>query len=125
MDFYNCKVRLGGNVLNEVRLSDVPAPEILILKYIHGGDAVVELEKSKGGQIEHEKERARLEDKYGLVLAKRELTLNAIFGPPHQDLPIHVNGGKAAADDGRRKRTRAPMPDEIAETGEESASILG
>lgn len=38
---YDCKVRLQGSVLNEVPKSGVTAPEIDILRALHGGDAVV------------------------------------------------------------------------------------
>lgn len=59
-------VRLGGDVRNEVPRTDLTAPEIALLRAIHGGNDTVRAVKKTGertGSIMHEK--ARLSDLYG------------------------------------------------------------
>lgn len=45
MLLYSGKVRLQGSLNNEVRKTDITAPEIAILQRIHGKDAVVDVVK--------------------------------------------------------------------------------
>jgi len=45
---YDCKVRLQGSVLNEVPKSGVTAPEIELLRALHGADAVVSIVDTGG-----------------------------------------------------------------------------
>ena len=67
MNVYDCKVRLGGSLNNEVYKTDVTAPEILVLKMVHGADGVLDL-KPKGQDAETfppKRERERLIRVYG------------------------------------------------------------
>lgn len=43
MQLYSCKVRLAGSLYNEVFKPEVTVPEIYILKFVHGDDAVVDI----------------------------------------------------------------------------------
>ena len=57
---YKCKLRLQGSVLNEVP-KEVTAPEIFILREIHGADAVLDVvEIGVGESRSHRAERERL-----------------------------------------------------------------
>lgn len=86
MDIFTCKLRLGGSVLNEVPKINVSAPEVLVLRAIHGHDAVVDMRRTGGKHANHNEERERLSQVYG---ADKVLEL---FGPSHRDLPTKVAG---------------------------------
>lgn len=46
MHTYNAIIRLGGELHNEVAKKNLTAPELLVLRKIHGQDAVVKIEPS-------------------------------------------------------------------------------
>lgn len=59
-------VRLGGDVRNEVPRADLTAPEIALLRSIHGGnDAVRAVKKTGERYASVMQEKARLADLYG------------------------------------------------------------
>lgn len=95
---YSCKVRLGGTVTNEVRKTDVTAPEIIILRAIHGADAVQDIvETNKSDRRQHRVERQRLYDAYASpkfnnaeTVDKKLAAIRAVLGPDMNDLPVRV-----------------------------------
>jgi F-type H+-transporting ATPase subunit alpha len=48
MQLYSAKVRLSGSLYNEVRKDELTAPEILLLRSIHGGTEAVTEVKATG-----------------------------------------------------------------------------
>lgn len=79
MQYYSAKVRLSGSPMNEVR--DVySAPQILIMQYIHGVDAVVEVKKVKEEKINLREYKDTLKALYDPALTKREQSVDKIFG---------------------------------------------
>ena len=93
MQTYNAIVRLGGELHNEVQKKNLTSPEILILRKIHGQDAVVKIEPSgewedhfskvevrgdAGDTYEEDRdydddvEKNRLADTYGTAIMKEE-----------------------------------------------------
>ena len=84
MDFFTCKVRLSGSVLNEVPKINVTAPEIVMLRHLHGHDAVVGLKRTKSENVEHGVERERLSLLYG------EKRMIEVFGQAHRELPAKL-----------------------------------
>lgn len=70
MEHANVEIRLAGSLENTVR-KEVTAPEIAVLKAIHGHDAVVNIKKSRTVSVEQSVERARLEKNYGEVAIAR------------------------------------------------------
>ncbi len=94
MDIYKGKIRLGGDMRNEVRKEGLTAPEVLLLKRIHGDDSFVEIEKTGAVKADHQEERQRLYLTYPTAVnqdAKKHL-VEELFGPNHQDLPTSVPG---------------------------------
>lgn len=88
MQYYSAKVRLSGSPLNEVR--DVfSAPEILIMQYVHGVDAVVELKPVRQEKINMNEFKQFLKGKYDQALVKREQSIDKIFGALGQ-LPVKL-----------------------------------
>ena len=43
MQHYNCSVNVGGNVHTRVPKTNIPAPEVSVLRHIHGNDAVLDI----------------------------------------------------------------------------------
>lgn len=80
MQYYKAKVRLAGSTMNEVE-KIFSAPEILVLQYIHGVDAIgsVTFHEEKRTNLREEKER--LKGMYDQALVKRDQSIDTIFGP--------------------------------------------
>lgn len=91
MKLYDCKVRLAGNVINEVRKEKVSAAEVIIMRAIHGDDAVIEIaevgEDKRSDAEERDRLAAALYD--GEVIAK-------VFGISAIPLPQEVPGVASA-----------------------------
>lgn len=79
MQYYSAKLRLAGSPMNEVR--DVwSAPEILILQYIHGVDAIFDLKKVREEKTNLREFKEMLKAKYDQALVKRDQSIDKIFG---------------------------------------------
>ena len=89
MRVYSGKIRLNGDLRWEVRRDRITAPEVLVLRYLHGGDSVVDLkyidDLSKEDAAD---ERARLESEYWINPTKDENPIAKLFGPAHIALPL-------------------------------------
>ncbi len=92
MQYYSAKLRLSGSPMNEVR--DVwSAPEVLILQYVHGVDALTEIKKVKEERMNMREFKDVLKAKYDQALVKREQSIDKIFGALGQlptVLPDHI-----------------------------------
>ena len=65
--------------MNEVR--DVySAPEILILQYIHGVDAITDIKKARKEPTNTREHKSLLKSKYDQALVKRDQSIDKIFG---------------------------------------------
>lgn len=102
MKTFDCKVRLSGSLYNEVPKFDVTAPEIYILRVMHGDDAVVEVVETGKNKVSQSEERERLMDIYGggLVANQKGKTpgeaLSAVFGIAGR-LPDEIPGATKKA----------------------------
>jgi hypothetical protein len=85
MQVYRCKVRLAGSLLNEVWKDEATAPEIILLRAMHGDDAVVEITRTSMDKRPHAEERERLKNIYGAKIVLEQ------FGHPHQQLPVRLD----------------------------------
>jgi hypothetical protein len=65
MKLYDCQVRLAGDLNCEVPKQGVTAPEVLVLRSLHGDDAVVDLVASGDRKVKQTDERMRLGEIYG------------------------------------------------------------
>lgn len=93
---YKAKIRIGGSVLNEVVKSNLSAPEVIILRHLHGSDAVLELEEigqSRADRTSHHELRKELAEKYvyrGNNDARTKFSLEKLFGPENVPLPARL-----------------------------------
>lgn len=93
MKLYSAKVRLKGSPLNEVVRDDLTAPEIILLRAVHGGaDAVVGIVCTGEKQVSHEEERDRLRGLYNTFQDEGRNMVDVLFGPEFQPLPLRVPG---------------------------------
>lgn len=126
MHLYNCKVRLSGSLYNEVPKTGITAAEIIVLRVIHGDDAVADItpageEKKSSAQL-----RGELALMYGKALRGIEeiRTINGIFGVAGE-LPEHLPGfapeKKAAAKPAKSKKAEDDVNDEDLATDEDVA----
>jgi len=53
MEYYNCRVRLAGSTQNEVLKTCLSAPELLIVRKIHGAENVLDVELAKLPEYKH------------------------------------------------------------------------
>ena len=99
MKIYNCKVRLHGDVRDEVRRKNVTSGEIRVLRQIHGDDAVIEIsplgkEATSTDPVRADaprtdaEERARLEAIYG------EKAVALLFGAKQTPIDEEIDDGK-------------------------------
>ncbi len=87
---YSAKIRISGSVMNEVRRPNMSAAEIMILRQLHGNDAVVDISESEKAdkKADHGKERERLKRRYlGQSERRTKLNFATMFGPEHLPLP--------------------------------------
>jgi hypothetical protein len=70
MEYAQIEVRLAGSLENTV-IKEVSAPEIPILKSIHGHDALVNIKKTRSDAVDVKEERDRLEKQYTAVVIEK------------------------------------------------------
>ena len=94
MQLYSAKVRLAGSLLNEVLKEELTAPEVTVLRAIHGPESIVDLKAGKQVDRSDSEERARLEQMYAPALAtiKNVQTLTALIGPEGTSLAKTIPG---------------------------------
>ena len=80
---YDCTVRLNGDTSSEVSKLGVTAPEIIVLRHIHGADAVVRIEPKTQHRASHSEERDRLTRIYEGGKEHKQGMILHLFGPPH------------------------------------------
>lgn len=111
MDYYNAVVRNMGDVRYEVSKENISAPEVIIMREIHGFDGVVRIEYSKTieegdeeGQYDEGAEIERLNMLYadGLAGIKKPTDVETLFGRG-RDLPTYLP-------EFRRKKEAAAKP---------------
>lgn len=93
MQTYDCVVKLcdaNGQVCTEVEKFDVTAPEIIVLRALHGNDNVVRVSLKRMDKRPHAEERDRLSMTYGGQI------VHDLFGANHVDLPIRLHDEKQA-----------------------------
>jgi len=95
MDYYNGIVKLRSGPDSGVFTGEVPkpglsVPEILVLKKIHGEDAVMIGDKCDQKSVKHSEERSRLASIYGPKVVSQ------LFGEPWQKLPVAMPRGDTA-----------------------------
>ncbi|HKJ73523.1 MAG TPA: hypothetical protein VKA19_05350 [Alphaproteobacteria bacterium] len=83
---YKGKIRLAGNIVNEVPKTGMSAAEIIVLRREHGDDAVVDITPTEKVSRSNEAERERLDRIYG------DTKMLELFGEPFRDLPTRVPG---------------------------------
>ena len=90
MNFYNATVRLAGDTSHEVNKAGLSAPEIMVLRRIHGLDAVVRISpvSPTPDQLNYSNvaERLRLRKLY-CERKELEYMMTELFGPEHIPLP--------------------------------------
>ena len=94
MQTYSAKIQLGGSLHNEVMREELTAPEILILRRIHGREHVVNIVAGKHVAREDHEERDRLAGIYGRALAaiKGVGTIETLLGPEGTPLVKAIPG---------------------------------
>lgn len=70
MEYANVEIRLAGSLENTV-IKEVSSPEILVLKALHGHDALVNIKKTRTAQVDAKAERDRLEYAYTVPVMEK------------------------------------------------------
>lgn len=92
MECFNATIRLEGNPLNEVAKRGLTVPEIVILRRLHGDDAVVKLEHvGTVEDMDNFEERERLSYEYDAGLKNlhedAKTSVEKMFGGDYNPLP--------------------------------------
>lgn len=133
MQLCKCDVMLGGDRNNVVAKEGVSIAEIVVLRAIHGGDAVVNIRPAGIRSLDHHEELARLKRTYN----RREAIVDKVFTGVNPTLPTKfADIGLKYADsiDGKggankpKRRTKKPdnngdvtynSPDDLPDSNEE------
>lgn len=100
MQFVNCAVRLGGNLNNVVPRQNVSVPEVVILRAIHGEDAVVNFTFAKEENTSPRAEIDRLEALYKPATVRGVFPgANPRLPTSYRDIGIELDAPEAKAPD--------------------------
>ena len=84
MKFYDILLKLSGQSGNSVRKGDLPAPEVMLLNEIHGGENIKELTERREVEFtasDHRRLRAKLGAKYNVAAhPKNRAAMERLFG---------------------------------------------
>lgn len=83
MHLYDCKLRLGGSLYNEVPKPGITAAEITVLRVVHGDDSVVDIvHAGENKKLSSNQVRSELSLMYSKALRGIEGvgSVNGIFG---------------------------------------------
>lgn len=107
----NCKVRIGGNLGMVCPKENVTPAEIVVLKAIHGEDAVIEIESTKMDKTGHADELNRLRDEYTVRLdGSGELLVDKLFPGARPQLPVTLKDIGVEAGAAKPKKGGNPNP---------------
>ena len=91
MNFYDATVRLAGDTAHEVDKTMLTAPEIMMLRRIHGMDAVVRIVPVPPEPTLRVRSSREERERLRLIYCQKEgaaaLLVNDLFGPDHIPLP--------------------------------------
>lgn len=132
MRLHDCKVRLSNELANEVRKTNVTAAEILVLRALHGEEAVIDIVKKDMDRRSHAEERAHLwklyvgtsegEDLGGFQKGRGDM-LRSLFGAKHIPLPVELPEPEVFADIDDEPVVRTVVP-AVAGPAEDVAAAL-
>jgi hypothetical protein len=124
MQLYNCVVRHAGNLGMTIHKEDVTAAEIVLLRALHGEDAVINMAETRQTRREHRAERERLAAYYGErvladcfpgALSRLPTTLAEAGIGVEQDEP------ETAAEEAEHVPSPVPLPPAVAERAKRAA----
>ena len=116
MPVFNARVRLGGMLENEVIKRGLTVPEIIVLRRIHGPDALVGIVHAGYCEIDPIDERERLDFIYGNGLAhlheEQKTSVEKLFGGDYTPLPEELRDyeGEMVDTEGELEEFQAPEP---------------
>ncbi len=120
MRMYDCTVRLNGDTSSEVLKLGVTAPEIIVLRHIHGADAVVRIIPKTQHRASHSEERDRLVRLYEGAKEHKQGMILHLFGPPHIPLMEELDPATEAS---MQAATDAADAAEVAKKAEIDAEV--
>ncbi len=94
MNFYDATIRLQGDTAHEVNKKGLTAAEIMVLRRIHGLDAVVRIVPVPPSQAVLGRSQREERDRLRKLYCDRDLTaglVNELFGPDHTPLPTTLD----------------------------------
>lgn len=101
MQIANCFVRLSGDINNEVFKGGVTPPEVVMLRAIHGTDAVIKIQPKHQDRRPHAEEIDRLKREYG------DRRFAEVFPGSYVNLPVNFSDiGVTFELDDKPKRSR-------------------
>ena len=114
-------VRVGGSLLHTVTKTGITPGELVILKHLHGPDAVTQLELDRADFTDSYDEWGRLEKRYGATVM-RELFPGPVREVPSQfsDVGIKINMETRRT---RKAREMAEIEDDSPIDGEEEIDM--
>lgn len=133
MEFCTVSVRLGGSPAHIVTNKRVSVPEIRLLQYIHGEDAVTDVIPIENVSMTSDAERERLKQAYEPAQVEEQRNIVAkVFGPmgplPQRLIDIGIDPHAQAAEMKARAATlvaAASKMEEVAENPQDDEVNFG
>lgn len=91
MQLGRCIVRLGGDLNNSVLKQPVTPAEIIVLRAIHGDDAVLKIRQTGQDRRAHAEELQRLIERYGAARGEDEQSIVAKIWPSPHGVKLPLN----------------------------------
>jgi hypothetical protein len=114
MKLYDCIVRIGGSLLNEVEKFNVTAPEIIMFQSLHGDDAVREIHPAGESRESDESIRDRMSAYFGTGMIESGRSgadlVRKTLGPKTMPLPKYLEGVEEESYLDKRANPDAPKP---------------
>ena len=89
MRIYSATVRPAGDLHTEIFKENLTAAEIMVLRHLHGEDAVLKIQPMGERNVRHAEERARLVTEFGGE-THGENVIRTVFGPKTVRLPTEL-----------------------------------
>lgn len=90
MKYYSAYIRPAGDLHTEVHKDNLSAPEVMLLRHLHGVDAVLKVQYIGDKNTKHKAERERLAMAYGGNEERGKALLREIFGSDMSPLPLEL-----------------------------------
>lgn len=102
MERLDCTVRLGGNIGSTTEKLNITVAEAILLRKIHGQDALVDIKKVRTGKRDNTPHRAELDRLKAFYPEKFHKAIDQLFPGFNPKLPMTLEEGGFVEEEDRK-----------------------